>query len=93
VLATYSESELPAVAHYFRSLACAQPFVVARENLLLLLEQNRELCAARRRRLCLYACCQSWRLTACWSLLAADDLVVSRPAQPAAAQFEFVFPG
>ena len=44
VLATYHEAELPAVAHYFRSLACARPFTVARENLLLLFEHNRERC-------------------------------------------------
>ncbi len=41
VLATYSEAHLPAVYFYYRSLAVAQPFQVARENLLLLFEQNR----------------------------------------------------
>ncbi|BDA49482.1 probable telomerase-binding protein EST1A at N-terminal half [Coccomyxa sp. Obi] len=41
VLATYSEAHLPAVYYYYRSLAVAQPFQVARENLLLLFEQNR----------------------------------------------------
>jgi hypothetical protein len=41
VLATYSEAELPAVYYYYRSLAVAHPFAVARENLLLLFEQNR----------------------------------------------------
>lgn len=41
VLATYSEAELPAVYYYYRSLAVAHPFQVARENLLLLFEQNR----------------------------------------------------
>ncbi len=41
VLATYTEAHLPAVYYYYRSLAVAQPFQVARENLLLLFEQNR----------------------------------------------------
>lgn len=37
--------ELAAVAHYFRALAVARPFLVARDNLLLLFEQNRIRCA------------------------------------------------
>ena len=41
VLATYAEAELPAVVHYFRSLAAPQPFAVARQNLAMLFEQNR----------------------------------------------------
>ncbi len=41
VLATYSEAHLQAVCHYFRSLAVAHPFQVARENLLLLFDQAR----------------------------------------------------
>lgn len=41
VLATYAEAELPAVVHYFRSLAAPQPFPVARQNLVMLFEQNR----------------------------------------------------
>lgn len=41
MLATYAEAELPAVAHYYRGLAVAHPFLVARENLLLLFEHNR----------------------------------------------------
>ncbi|KAK9905112.1 hypothetical protein WJX75_009845 [Coccomyxa subellipsoidea] len=41
VLATYSDAALPAVYFYYRSLAVAHPFQVARENLLLLFEQNR----------------------------------------------------
>ena len=41
VLATYSEAHLSAVCHYFRSLAVAHPFQVARENLLLLFDQAR----------------------------------------------------
>ena len=42
VLATYRNDELSAVYHYFRSLAVAEPFLIARENLLLLFEQNRQ---------------------------------------------------
>lgn len=41
VLATYNEAHLQAVCHYFRSLAVAHPFQVARENLLLLFDQAR----------------------------------------------------
>ena len=41
VLSTYSEDDLAAVFHYFRSLAVAKPFTIARENLVLLLEQIR----------------------------------------------------
>jgi Est1 DNA/RNA binding domain len=41
VLATYEGKPLPAVYYYFRSLAVAVPFLIARENLLLLFEQNR----------------------------------------------------
>ncbi|KAK9838148.1 hypothetical protein WJX81_004181 [Elliptochloris bilobata] len=41
VLATYADAELPAVVHYFRSLAAPQPFPVARQNLAMLFEQNR----------------------------------------------------
>lgn len=41
MLAAYSGAELPAVYFYYRSLAVAQPCQVARENLLLLFEQNR----------------------------------------------------
>ena len=52
MLATYAEAELPAVAAYFRSLACAHPFTVARENLLLLFEHNRERCGCP-------ACCDT----------------------------------
>ena len=48
VLATYTEAELPAVYYYFRSLATAHPFLVARENLLLLFEHNRARCAGLR---------------------------------------------
>ncbi len=40
----YVGDELAAAAHYFRALAVAQPFVVARDNLLLLFEQNRIRC-------------------------------------------------
>lgn len=32
------------MGHYFRALAVAQPFLVARDNLLLLFEQNRIRC-------------------------------------------------
>jgi Est1 DNA/RNA binding domain len=38
---SYVGDELAAVAHYFCALAVAQPFLVARDNLLLLFEQNR----------------------------------------------------
>ncbi len=41
VLSTYSEDDLAAVYYYFRSLAVAKPFAIARENLVLLLEQIR----------------------------------------------------
>ena len=41
VLATYDEAHLQAVCRYFRSLAVAHPFQVARENLLLLFDQAR----------------------------------------------------
>ena len=41
VLATYSGDDLAAVYFYFRSLAVAKPFTIARENLVLLLEQIR----------------------------------------------------
>ena len=41
VLATYSGDDLAAVYYYFRSLAVAKPFTIARENLVLLLEQIR----------------------------------------------------
>ncbi|KAL0041131.1 hypothetical protein WJX77_005802 [Trebouxia sp. C0004] len=41
VLATYNEDDLAAVYYYFRSLAAAKPFAIARENLVLLLEQIR----------------------------------------------------
>ena len=42
VLATYRNDELSAVYHYVWSLAVAEPFLIARENLLLLFEQNRK---------------------------------------------------
>lgn len=42
VLATYLANERSAVYHYFRSLAVIEPFLIARENLLLLFEQNRK---------------------------------------------------
>ena len=42
VLATYLADERGAVYHYFRSLAVEEPFLIARENLLLLFEQNRK---------------------------------------------------
>ena len=42
VLATYLADERSAVYHYFRSLAVTEPFLIARENLLLLFEQNRK---------------------------------------------------
>lgn len=38
---SYVGDELAAVGHYFCALAVAQPFLVARDNLLLLFEQNR----------------------------------------------------
>lgn len=41
VLSTYNEDDLAAVYYYFRSLAVAKPFTIARENLVLLLEQIR----------------------------------------------------
>ncbi|KAK9817739.1 hypothetical protein WJX72_001469 [[Myrmecia] bisecta] len=41
VLATYTDNELGAVYHYFRSLAVPLPFLIARENLNLLFEQTR----------------------------------------------------
>lgn len=41
VLSTYNEDNLAAVYYYFRSLAVAKPFTIARENLVLLLEQIR----------------------------------------------------
>ncbi len=44
VLATYRDDERSAVYHYFRSLAVAEPFLIARENLLLLFEQNWKRC-------------------------------------------------
>ena len=44
VLSTYSEDDLAAVYYYFRSLAVAKPFSIARENLVLLLEQIRVKC-------------------------------------------------
>ena len=51
------------MAHYFRALAVVQPFLIARENLLLLFEQNRIRCA----RSCTYT-----NLGACdWTWLAA----------------------
>ena len=45
VLATYLADDRSAVYHYFRSLAVTEPFLIARENLLLLFEQNRKRCA------------------------------------------------
>lgn len=44
VLSTYDEDDLAAVYYYFRSLAVAKPFTIARENLVLLLEQIRVKC-------------------------------------------------
>ena len=41
VLATLSDDKLSAVYFYFRSLAVAVPFGIARENLMLLFEANR----------------------------------------------------
>lgn len=41
VLSTYSEDDMAAVYYYFRSLAVVKPFSIARENLVLLLEQIR----------------------------------------------------
>ena len=41
VLATLADDKLSAVYFYFRSLAVAMPFGIARENLLLLFEANR----------------------------------------------------
>ncbi len=41
VLSTYNEDDLGAVYYYFRSLSVAKPFTIARENLVLLLEQIR----------------------------------------------------
>ena len=41
VLATLADDKLSAVYFYFRSLAVAKPFGIARENLLLLFEANR----------------------------------------------------
>lgn len=41
VLATLADDKLSAVYFYFRSLAVAVPFGIARENLLLLFEANR----------------------------------------------------
>ncbi|XP_024528737.1 protein SMG7-like [Selaginella moellendorffii] len=42
VLATYSHNDFLAVYHYFRSLAVDDPFVTARDNLVLLFERNRQ---------------------------------------------------
>lgn len=44
VLSTYDEDDLAAVYYYFWSLAVAKPFTIARENLVLLLEQIRVKC-------------------------------------------------
>lgn len=41
VMSYYTGDELRAVYCYFRSLAVAQPFSTARENLLMLFEKNR----------------------------------------------------
>ena len=41
VLATLADDKLSAVYFYFRSLAVAMPFGIARENLMLLFEANR----------------------------------------------------
>lgn len=41
VLSTYLGDDRGAVYRYFRSLAVEEPFMIARENLLLLFEQNR----------------------------------------------------
>ncbi|KAL6073696.1 Telomerase activating protein Est1 [Balamuthia mandrillaris] len=42
VLATYVDDELNAVYRYFRSLAVRNPFVTARDNLVVLFEKNRQ---------------------------------------------------
>eukprot|EP00798_Chlamydomonas_sp_ICE-L_P003068 gene3068-13087_t len=42
VMSFYDDDELTAVYYYFRSLGAASPFLTARDNLALLLEQNRD---------------------------------------------------
>ncbi|KAL6048987.1 Telomerase activating protein Est1 [Balamuthia mandrillaris] len=42
VLATYVDDELNAVYRYFRSLAVRNPFITARDNLVVLFEKNRQ---------------------------------------------------
>lgn len=66
VLATYLADDRSAVYHYFRSLAVTEPFLIARENLLLLFEQNRKRWElhlrevdARRGCRCISACCSA----------------------------------